>query len=230
MCSSTIKQIIAQRVADALIAYKANQKSDARTNDGASGSAGGVRHTDRGCSYKELLNRKPFKYATCTLLDGALTWWNAYAQFIGLDVAYETSWKKLKKMMTKEYCPRNELQKMEIEFWNLLLEGIDMTGYIWGLKEEIKGNVTSFKPITIQDAIRMSHDLMDQVVRGKVTRDADNKRKREDDQSRYSSQNKRHEVVRGYAVRLSDLKGYPETLPLCDKCKLHHHHGSCPVQ
>ncbi|GKA98445.1 hypothetical protein Tco_0826382 [Tanacetum coccineum] len=80
----------------------------------------------------------------------------------------------------------------------------------------------------IDDAIRMSHNLMDQVVQDKVTRDADNKRKREDDQSRYSSQNKRHEVVRGYAVGSSDTKEYAETLPLCDKCKLHHHHGSCP--
>ncbi|GJZ69205.1 reverse transcriptase domain-containing protein, partial [Tanacetum coccineum] len=123
MCSSTIKQIIAQRVADALIAYKVNQKSNARTNDGASGSAGGVRHTDRESVFRiySCTENCQVKYATCTLLDGALTWWNAYAQFIGLDVAYETSWKKLKKMMTKEYCPRNELQKMEIEFWNLSL-------------------------------------------------------------------------------------------------------------
>ncbi|GKA77710.1 hypothetical protein Tco_0784247 [Tanacetum coccineum] len=56
------------------------------------------------------------KYATCTLLDGALTWWNACTQSIGIDVAYQTPWKDLKKMMTEEYCPRNELQKMEVEF------------------------------------------------------------------------------------------------------------------
>ncbi|GKD86235.1 hypothetical protein Tco_1357389 [Tanacetum coccineum] len=117
MSSSTIKQIIAKRVADALIAYKANQKNDARTNDRASGSAGGVRHTDRGCSYKELLNCKPHNFK------------EAEGASIGLNVAYETSWKKLKKMITKEYCPRNELQKMEIEFWNLSFEGIDITGY-----------------------------------------------------------------------------------------------------
>ncbi|GKC55696.1 hypothetical protein Tco_1083294 [Tanacetum coccineum] len=145
MSSSTIKQIIAKRVADALITYKAKQKSGARTNDGASGSAGGARHTNRGCSYKEFLNCKPHNSKEA---EGA----------VGLI--------------------RNELQKMEIELWNLSLEGIDITGYIWGLKEEIKRNVTSFKPITIQGAIRMSHDLMDQVVRDKVTRDADNKRKR----------------------------------------------------
>ncbi|GKF70132.1 hypothetical protein Tco_0203189, partial [Tanacetum coccineum] len=75
------------------------------------------------------------------------------------------------------------------------------------------------------DAIRIAHDLMDQVVRANVARDADNKRKWEDDQRRNSGQNKRHEVVRSYVARSSDKKGYVGTLPLCGKCKLHHHHG-----
>ncbi|GKA99193.1 hypothetical protein Tco_0827130 [Tanacetum coccineum] len=109
------------------------------------GSAGGVEHTARGVSYKELLTYKScnfnrtegatgltiwfekmeyvfhickcvkncqVKYAACTLLDGALTWWNAYIQFVELDAAYETTWKELKKMMIEEYCLRNEVQKM----------------------------------------------------------------------------------------------------------------------
>ncbi|GJR67786.1 hypothetical protein Tco_0013851 [Tanacetum coccineum] len=31
------------------------------------------------------------KYATCTLLDGALTWWNSHVQSVGIDAAYETT-------------------------------------------------------------------------------------------------------------------------------------------
>ncbi|GJX43949.1 hypothetical protein Tco_0260625 [Tanacetum coccineum] len=65
---------------------------------------------------------------------------------------------------------------------------------------------------------------MDQVVRAKVAKDANNKRKWEDGQRRNSSQNKRHEVVRAYDIGSSDKKGYAETLPLYDKCNLHHHH------
>ncbi|GKA57773.1 hypothetical protein Tco_0756961 [Tanacetum coccineum] len=42
------------------------------------------------------------KYATRTLLDGVITWWNAYARSVGIDVAYETTWKELKKMMIEE--------------------------------------------------------------------------------------------------------------------------------
>ncbi|GJR27896.1 hypothetical protein Tco_1104128 [Tanacetum coccineum] len=55
------------------------------------------------------------KYATCTLLDGALTWWNSHVQSIRIDDAYKTTWKEVIEMMTKEYCSRNELQKMETE-------------------------------------------------------------------------------------------------------------------
>ncbi|GJX56689.1 hypothetical protein Tco_0286586 [Tanacetum coccineum] len=86
LSSAAIEQLIAQRVADTLTDYKTNKNSRARANDGAGASDSA---------------------------DGALTWWNAYAQSIGIDVSYQTPWKDLKKMMTKEYYPRNELQKME---------------------------------------------------------------------------------------------------------------------
>ncbi|GJZ05103.1 hypothetical protein Tco_0538378 [Tanacetum coccineum] len=34
--------------------------------------------------------------------------------------------------------------------------------YIWGLPDNIQGNVTSFAPTSLQDAIRMANSLMDQ--------------------------------------------------------------------
>ncbi|GKG50266.1 hypothetical protein Tco_0521366, partial [Tanacetum coccineum] len=35
------------------------------------------------------------KYATYTLLGGALTWWNSHVRTVGHDAAYEMSWKLL---------------------------------------------------------------------------------------------------------------------------------------
>ncbi|GKD54803.1 putative reverse transcriptase domain-containing protein [Tanacetum coccineum] len=55
------------------------------------------------------------KYDTCTLLNSALTWWNAHKRTIGADAAFAMSWIELMKLMTKVYCPRNEIQKMESE-------------------------------------------------------------------------------------------------------------------
>nr|GEU57628.1 reverse transcriptase domain-containing protein [Tanacetum cinerariifolium] len=45
------------------------------------------------------LERYQVKYATCTLLNGALTWWNSHKRTIGTDAAYTLSWRKLKKLM-----------------------------------------------------------------------------------------------------------------------------------
>ncbi|GJU06705.1 putative reverse transcriptase domain-containing protein [Tanacetum coccineum] len=55
------------------------------------------------------------KYATCTLLNSALTWWNSHKRTIGTEAAFAMSWRELMKLMTKVYCSRNEIQKMETE-------------------------------------------------------------------------------------------------------------------
>nr|GEX06954.1 reverse transcriptase domain-containing protein [Tanacetum cinerariifolium] len=39
------------------------------------------------------------KFATCTLLAGALTWWNSHVRIIGNDAAYVMTWIELKKKM-----------------------------------------------------------------------------------------------------------------------------------
>ncbi|GKB45494.1 hypothetical protein Tco_0896247 [Tanacetum coccineum] len=59
--------------------------------------------------------RYQVKYATCTLLDSALTWWTSHKRTIRTDAAYSLSWKELLKLMTEVYNPRNEIQKMETE-------------------------------------------------------------------------------------------------------------------
>ncbi|GKD49178.1 putative reverse transcriptase domain-containing protein [Tanacetum coccineum] len=50
--------------------------------------------------------------------------------------------------------------------------------YVWGLLEKIQGNMTSSKPTTAHEAIRMAHNLIDQAVRFKAARSGEaNKRK-----------------------------------------------------
>nr|GFC43942.1 reverse transcriptase domain-containing protein [Tanacetum cinerariifolium] len=36
---------------------------------------------------------------------------------------------ELKKKMADKYCPRNEMKKIETDFWNLEVQGIDVTRY-----------------------------------------------------------------------------------------------------
>nr|GEV20423.1 hypothetical protein [Tanacetum cinerariifolium] len=69
------------------------------------------------------------KFASCTMKGSALTWWNSHMRAIGHDVAYAMPWAALKRMITSKYCPRGEIQKLESEFWNLKVKGLDMLNY-----------------------------------------------------------------------------------------------------
>nr|GEZ40540.1 reverse transcriptase domain-containing protein [Tanacetum cinerariifolium] len=68
-------------------------------------------------------------YATCTLLNSALTWWNLHKRTVGTDVAFTMSWRELMKLMDEVYCPRNKVQKMESELWNLTVKNNDLAAY-----------------------------------------------------------------------------------------------------
>nr|GFC95582.1 reverse transcriptase domain-containing protein [Tanacetum cinerariifolium] len=54
------------------------------------------------------------KFATCTLLDTTLTWWNSQIRTLGPD-AYTMTWSVFKKKRTDKYCPLREVKKLEIE-------------------------------------------------------------------------------------------------------------------
>ncbi|GKF12014.1 reverse transcriptase domain-containing protein, partial [Tanacetum coccineum] len=69
------------------------------------------------------------KYATCTLQDSALTLWNSHKRTIGVDATYAMNWAGLTKLMNEVYYPRNEIQKIETELWNLTVKGNDLTAY-----------------------------------------------------------------------------------------------------
>ncbi|GJU97227.1 putative reverse transcriptase domain-containing protein [Tanacetum coccineum] len=75
------------------------------------------------------------KFATCTFVGNALTWWNSHMKAVTQDVAYAMDWKALKKMMTVKYCPRGEIKKLEIELWNLKVKGTDIPSYTLRFQE-----------------------------------------------------------------------------------------------
>nr|GFB98163.1 hypothetical protein [Tanacetum cinerariifolium] len=108
------------------------------------------------------------KFATCTLLGAALTWWNGHVRTLGHDAAYAMTWEILKKKLTDKYCLKGEIKKLEIKLWNLKTEKVDK--YVSGLPDNIHGNVISVRPKTFDDAIELANDLMDQKLRPYVER------------------------------------------------------------
>ncbi|GJT76201.1 putative reverse transcriptase domain-containing protein [Tanacetum coccineum] len=167
------------------------------------------------------------KFATCTLLGTALTWWNGQIRTLGPD-AYSMTWELLKKKMTDKYYPQGEIKKLEIELWNLKTEKVDK--YISGLPENIYGNVKSARPKTLDETIELANDLMDQKLCTYTKRQSDNKRK-VDDSSRnnYGHQQqpfKRQNVAKVYNMGTGEKKPYGGSLPKCTKCHFHHN-GLC---
>ncbi|GKA11574.1 reverse transcriptase domain-containing protein [Tanacetum coccineum] len=69
-------------------------------------------------------------FATGTLTDDALSWWNAYAQPMGVDQANQITWTELKRLLTNKYCPQTEVRKMEEELYNLTVKGNDFKPYV----------------------------------------------------------------------------------------------------
>nr|GEU60068.1 reverse transcriptase domain-containing protein [Tanacetum cinerariifolium] len=75
------------------------------------------------------------KFATGTLTEEALSWWNSFAQPIGIEEAYKITWVKFKKLLIKKYYPRTEIQKMEDEFYHLTVKGNDLKTYVRRFQE-----------------------------------------------------------------------------------------------
>nr|GEY89538.1 reverse transcriptase domain-containing protein [Tanacetum cinerariifolium] len=53
------------------------------------------------------------KFAISTLTEEALSWWNSFAQPIGIEEACKITWFEFKKLLIKKYCPQTEIKKME---------------------------------------------------------------------------------------------------------------------
>ncbi|GJT54911.1 putative reverse transcriptase domain-containing protein [Tanacetum coccineum] len=166
------------------------------------------------------------KFATCTLMGTALTWWNSHARTVTNDVAYAMTWSDLKKKMTTKYCPRNEIKKIEAEMWNL--KTIKIEKYVGGMPDLIYSSVVASKPKTMQEAIEMATELMDRRINTLAERQTENKRKFEDAPRNNQNQppNKRQNTSRAYAAGNGDKKPYEGTKPRCPKCNFNHY-GPC---
>ncbi|GKA93297.1 reverse transcriptase domain-containing protein [Tanacetum coccineum] len=183
MTQAAIRKLVAESVATALDAQ-------ALTMTRVVGLIRWFERTELVFSQSKCAKENKVTFATGTLTDDALSWWNAYAQPMGVDQANQITWTELKRLLTNKYCPRTEVRKMEDEFYNLNVKGNDLKPYvrrfqelavicpnmvpnteklleafIGGLPRSIEGNVTASKPQTLEEAINISQRLMDQVTK-----------------------------------------------------------------
>ncbi|GJU48892.1 putative reverse transcriptase domain-containing protein [Tanacetum coccineum] len=156
--------------------------------------------------------------------------------------------------LTCHFCPRGEIKKLEIKLWNLKVKGTDITSYtlrfqelalmcgrmfpeesdevekyVGGLPDMIRGNVMSYRPQTMEEAIEFANDQMDKKLITITERQAEHKRKLEynaGNNQGHQQQNKRQNTRRAYTAGPGEKREYTGSLPLCTKCN-YHHKGPC---
>ncbi|GJW70255.1 reverse transcriptase domain-containing protein, partial [Tanacetum coccineum] len=140
--------------------------------DGAVGLIRWFERTESVFSHSKCAEDDKVTFATGTLTDDALSWWNAYAQPIRIEQANRITWTEMKRLPNHKYVS-TKVKKMKDEFYNLAVKGNALKTYvrrfqelavlcpnmvpnteklmevfIGGLPRSIKGNVTASKPQT----------------------------------------------------------------------------------
>nr|GEW42334.1 putative reverse transcriptase domain-containing protein [Tanacetum cinerariifolium] len=126
-----------------------------------------------------------------------------------------------------------------------LTERKKIDAYIWGLTDNIKEEVTSSKPISLNEAVRMAHTLIEQKAQARTERIAEgNKRRWESFQSGNKSnninnyRNNTHHHQQNYqrqgnaqAMTTAQNDGAEQggTPPACNHCEARHY-GRCVVK
>nr|GEW53154.1 reverse transcriptase domain-containing protein [Tanacetum cinerariifolium] len=153
-------------------------------------------------------------FVTGTLTNDALSWWNAYAQPIGIEQANKIVWTELKRLLTNKYCPRTKIKKMEDKFYNLVVKENDLKTYIRrfqelallcpnmvpnseklmevfieGLPKSIERNVTASKPQTLEEVITITQRLMEQVIKHKSAQEVDDHKQKFEDRRNTTDNN-----------------------------------------
>ncbi|GJU36139.1 hypothetical protein Tco_1184493, partial [Tanacetum coccineum] len=108
---------------------------------------------------------------------------------------------------------KSEIKKLEIEILKLKVK---VDKYVGGLPDMIQGCVMASKPKTMQEAIEFANDLMDQKIHTFAEKQAENKRRLDNNTSGNNAQQppfKRQNVARACSTRPSEKKEYIGTLP-----------------
>ncbi|GJV50133.1 putative reverse transcriptase domain-containing protein [Tanacetum coccineum] len=172
--------------------YKGFQACGPKEYDGKGGAIALTRWIEKmesvidnsGCTENQKV-----RYAASSFVNKALTWWNTQIQARGREAAIGMTWNDFKALLVEEFCPSNEMERLENEFWNHKMVGANHAAYtdrfhelaklvphlvtpesarikryVAGLAPEIRGMLKATQPTTIQNAILRADILTDEAI------------------------------------------------------------------
>nr|XP_043639069.1 uncharacterized protein LOC122610141 [Erigeron canadensis] len=214
----------------------------------------------RGCSYTEFKKCGPqdfngkggasrVRYTGGSFTDDALSWWNTLLGARDRIATLETPWDQFKEMMKNRFCPLNEMQKIEQEFWHHTMVGSGhaeytskfqelarlvpdlvtyesklIERYIYGLIPQIRNTMTGIPSYSIEEAIRRTSAMTDDLVRaGALARSGEKKRDfGETNKRRDFRTDKRTRVGKVFGAVEPGQRAYVGQSLLCATCTYHH--------
>ncbi|GJZ06217.1 reverse transcriptase domain-containing protein, partial [Tanacetum coccineum] len=217
-----------------------------------------VNNDRRVCSYKEFLACNPKEYNS---KGGAIVYtrWIKKMESVqdmsrcgdNQKIAVGMTWEDFKTLMRDDFCPINEMQKLETEFWNHTMVGDEhdayadrfyelarlvphlvtpenkrIERYIYGLAPQIRGMVAATEPTTIHKAVQKAGTLTYEAIRNGSLKKNPDKRGNSGEPSRdrnVKDDNKRPRTGNAFATIANPVRReYTGAAPKCANCNLHH--------
>ncbi|GKB67119.1 reverse transcriptase domain-containing protein [Tanacetum coccineum] len=137
----------------------------------------------------------------------ALTWWNSLIHTRSQEASVGMSWEDFKTLTREEFCPVNEMQKLETEFWNHAMVGAGHAAYTDRFHE-------------LARAVQKARTLTDEAVRNGSLKKHPEKRRNDGEPNRDRNardENKRTRTGNAFATTINPVRReYNGTIPKCD--------------
>ncbi|GJT16937.1 reverse transcriptase domain-containing protein [Tanacetum coccineum] len=242
-----------------------NQNSDA-INDNIRGDVRNVIENNdrRGCTYKEFLSCNPKEYNGKGGVVVYTLWIEKMESVQDMSgcvdnqkVKYTAgsfggmSWDNFKVLMWEEFCPSNEMQKLETKLWNHAIVGASHVAYtdrfhelarlvphlvtpenkrieryVYGLALQIRGMVAAMEPSTIQKDVQIASTLTNEALRNGSFKKSHEKRRNRGEPSKdrnVRDDNKRTRTGNVFITTTNPVRREnTSAVPKCTTCNFHY--------
>ncbi|GJR10758.1 putative ribonuclease H-like domain-containing protein [Tanacetum coccineum] len=168
----------------------------------------------------------------------------------GCEAAIGLTWNDFKALLVEEFCPSNEIERLENEFWNHKMVGANHAAYtdrfhelaklvphlvtpesarikryVVRLALEIRGMLKVTQPTTIQDAILRASILTNEAISCGTLSKCNEKRKAVEETSKYRGllrDKKKAKMGAGFMATAPPKNEFVNQYPKCTKCYTYH--------
>ncbi|GJX38047.1 putative reverse transcriptase domain-containing protein [Tanacetum coccineum] len=198
----------------------------------------------------ECSGNQKVKYAASSFVNKELTWWNTQIQARGREAAIGMTWNDFKALLVEEFCPSNEMERLENKFWNHKMVGANHAAYtdqfhelaklvphlvtpesarikryVAGLAPEIRGMLKATQPTTIQDVILRAGILTDEAIScGTLSKSNEKRKAVEETGKSWGSwrDKKKAKIGAGFVATTPPKNEFVNQYLKCTKCYTYH--------